>query len=96
MKKSDYTCHFHIRYISPILTFHIIYTSLYPQHHYEESLVFFQDANALKKVIKSKKIELESGSGRKMSARIRSRRSMHDGKKLSAELAALEVGRCYN
>ena len=57
---------------------------------------FFQDANALKKVIKSKKIELESGSGRKMSARIRSRRSMHDGKKLSAELAALEVGRCYN
>ena len=96
MKKSNYTCHFYIIYISPILTFHIIYTSLYPQHHYEEPLCFFQDANALKKVIKSKKIELESGSGRKMSARIRSRRSINDGKKLSAELAALEVGRCYN
>ena len=57
---------------------------------------FFQDANGLKKVIKSKKIELESGSGRKMSARIRSRRSMHDGKKLSAEIAALEVCRHYD
>ena len=45
----------------------------------------------LKKVINSKKIELESSSGRKTSARIRSRRSMHDGKKLSAEIAALEV-----
>ncbi len=50
-----------------------------------------QDANMLKKVISSKKIELESGTGRKSSARIRSRRSMHDGKKLSAEIAALEV-----
>ncbi len=45
----------------------------------------------LKKIISSKKIELESGSGRKSSARIRSRRSMHEGKKLSAEIAALEV-----
>ncbi len=53
--------------------------------------ILFQDAQTLLKIINSKRIELEAAEKRKTSVRIRSRRSTVMGKKLSAQIAALEV-----